>query len=68
MAHGAGEAMSENGKKKRWTPEQLQELRDHRAANTASATAERYDISEQRMRQLLTPAKKQIKPRTVWDV
>lgn len=68
MLEGVTEAIDENGRKTRWTPEQLQELRDFRETHTASATAERYGISEQRMRQLLNPAKRQIKPRTVWDV
>jgi hypothetical protein len=68
MLEGINEALSENGRKKRWTPEQLQELRDYRANHTAAETAEWFDISERLVHRLLNPANKQIKPRSVFDI
>lgn len=41
------------GKGKVWTPEKLAELKAYRAAHTMPETAEKFGISEQRIRQLL---------------
>lgn len=38
---------------KKWTPEKLAELKAYREANTMKATAEKFGITEQRIRQLL---------------
>lgn len=45
---------------KKWTPEKLEELRAFRETNTMPQTALKFDITEQRIRQLL-PTKKAVK-------
>jgi hypothetical protein len=68
MLEGVNEALGENGRKTRWTPEQLQELRDYRANHTAAETAEQFLVSERLVHRLLNPAKKQPRPRSVFDI
>ena len=64
MLAGVNEALGENGRKMRWDDEQLQELRDYRAKHTAAETAEQFGVSQQRIRDILNPAKKQPKPQS----
>lgn len=68
MLAGVNEALSENGRKTRWTPEQLQELGGYRAKHTAAETAEQFGVSERLIHRLLNPEKKQPRPRSVFDI
>jgi len=54
------------GTSKKWTPEKLAELKAYRAANTMEATAAKFGISQQRIRELLPSGKPQKKPYSVF--
>lgn len=47
---------------KKWTPEKLAELNAYREAHTMPETADKFDISEQRIRELLPSKKPKAKP------
>lgn len=47
---------------KKWTPEKLAELKAYRDAHTMLETAAHYDITEQRIRQLLPSKKAKAQP------
>ena len=54
-------------KNKRWTPELIEEAREFRSRNTAAATADKYGVSEARIRQKLTQPKKPARGSSVFN-
>lgn len=57
------------GTSKRWTPEELAELRSYKAAHGTKATAERFNISQARVRKLVPTEPEKAaagQPHSVW--